>query len=85
MEHWETALRCFYYLLKIIANAPKALEAISKGWTAFTRWLEGLDGCGAADGVLEVVRMNTSITPLTGTLRASGYLPGARLTMRTQP
>ena len=43
MEHWETALRCFYYLLKIIANAPKALEAISKGWHAFTRFLEGLE------------------------------------------
>lgn len=60
MEHFETLLRCLAHLSTIIANAPKALEAISKGWNAFRRFLEGLDGYGMG--------MDTPITPSTGTL-----------------
>ena len=60
MEDIETLLRCLASLSIIIANAPKALEALSKGWNAITRFLEGLEDYG--------VGMDTPITPSTGTL-----------------
>lgn len=68
----ETILRYLSYLVNMLANAPKACESLNKGWTCFTKFLESLDGYGEGEPSPPLVRMNTTIVPLTGALSLTG-------------
>jgi len=67
---YEYFLRCLYYLLKIIAISPEALEALRNWWNSFKEFLPSLQ---YPDVQEESSSPEPTILKLRGTLYMSTF------------
>jgi hypothetical protein len=82
---YEYLLRCLYYLLKIIATAPEACSALSKGRNAFAEFLRSLENPEVQEESPPPAPICISVfdtISLSGTCRTSPRLLGATLSFR---